>query len=369
MRSSNFSVEVGLYSAMFGLLSHPAHQQGAPILPLWKPLQRLSISYSKIFYLSNATFYKYKPLKHADAIRILKLHPSADPRGPLFCTIKHVRLPDPDLTYEAISYTWGDAAAQKETVYLENGHTKLEIGINGYQALRDLRSSTENRYLWMDAVCIDQGDVDERGHQVKLMHWIYRRALKVIVHLGVHTDGSRILFEELVKNTKAGGFSAWLHGTRNRPSERVAEEMDALFERPWFKRVWVLQEVHANRAVYIMCGSDMITSATFEDCYMGYGNGRITQRMWPLPMQLRDLTNSRASEPTRQLFWKYLFDGRSCLASDPRDKVFAVISLLGEKRVAVDHLIDYHESVEKVFVNTAVECIPVIGLEMLNAIR
>lgn len=53
-------------------------------------------------------FYIYRPLEHADSIRLLILHPAVDDDTEIRCTIQHVRLSDPDLDHEAISYTWGD---------------------------------------------------------------------------------------------------------------------------------------------------------------------------------------------------------------------------------------------------------------------
>ncbi len=97
-------------------------------------------------FLPKAVPYKYSPLEHPDSIRLLLLEPSEDFDSPLFCTIKHVRFSDGVPEYTAISYTWGDLN-QTQPVYFDEGRTKLEVSVNGSQALRHLREIKRNTLL------------------------------------------------------------------------------------------------------------------------------------------------------------------------------------------------------------------------------
>jgi hypothetical protein len=83
--------------------------------------------------------------------------------------------------YECLSYTWGTQPANKNITV--NGQHFL-VRENLFNALRQLRRG-EARPLWVDAICINQADIQERNAQVSLMAFIYKRATKVLVWLGL----------------------------------------------------------------------------------------------------------------------------------------------------------------------------------------
>ncbi|KAF2423735.1 heterokaryon incompatibility, partial [Tothia fuscella] len=84
--------------------------------------------------------------------------------------------------YDALSYTWG--TEDKTETILCNG-VELPITANLFQALRMLRpSAKERRYLWVDAICINQADESEKSDQVWNMLHIYQTARKVMAWLG-----------------------------------------------------------------------------------------------------------------------------------------------------------------------------------------
>jgi hypothetical protein len=84
--------------------------------------------------------------------------------------------------YEALSYTWGEEDAT-EVIKL-NGRD-FRVRKNLHDALHQLRSNTEKRASWGDAICINQEDIQERSSQVSIMAFIYSRAQRVLVWLGV----------------------------------------------------------------------------------------------------------------------------------------------------------------------------------------
>jgi hypothetical protein len=309
--------------------------------------------------------YQYQPLQHDDSIRVLVLHPSSNPTKPIICTVQHIRLFDPTISYEALSYTWGDIT-QKDPIYFHGGVKKLLVGRTCHDALQHLRQETSYRLLWIDAICIDQQNPTERTHQVRMMDKIYNRAAKVVVFLGEHTPGSRVLFKELAEADK-------LLAVRNMcirppPSQTVIGELEKLFSRPWFKRVWVLQEVCQKDSVIFMCGDATTSFYAIVQLYHGYSHTKVAKKRWPFIMEWMSRFPEEYATPQLTL-WHRLHESRDCLATDPRDKIFALKSLAGSRQADLDNLIDYERSLEECFIQVAEFLLPILGLRILTAIR
>ncbi|PVH78533.1 hypothetical protein DL98DRAFT_357436, partial [Cadophora sp. DSE1049] len=83
--------------------------------------------------------------------------------------------------YEALSYAWGEPVLNHEIEFPEGN---LPITQHLYSALQKLRPQHQSRRLWVDAICINQNDKTEKGHQVALMADIYRGASGVVAWLG-----------------------------------------------------------------------------------------------------------------------------------------------------------------------------------------
>ncbi|KAF2635552.1 HET-domain-containing protein [Massarina eburnea CBS 473.64] len=276
---------------------------------------------------------------HEDSIRILVLYPSLNESDTILCTLQNGRLSDESLEYTALSYTWGDPA-QQQAIFFRRGTRELLVRRNCHDALRHLRHGYRNRLLWIDAICINQTDLAERARQVRMMDDIYEYACNVTVSLGEETEGTRILFEELVVANDRGA------SIRRSPSDIVVRELDFLFERPWFKRVCVLQEVCAKVTLTTMCGPVRASSFTLDHVMFSYN---------------RNTLNRRPPEE--------LFESREFLATDPRDKVFALRSFIGSKRSEIDPLINYAQTLEQCFTRGALFLLPVIGPRILTAVR
>jgi hypothetical protein len=123
----------------------------------------------------------YRPLKsHTRTIRLVKIETPEYDGARLRCQLVH-RAFDQTPTYYALSYRWGDESAQKRIIL--NG-SKFPVRRNLYDALRFLQNRDEDVLIWIDAICINQDDFEERSQQVRIMHLIYQRATKVVVWLG-----------------------------------------------------------------------------------------------------------------------------------------------------------------------------------------
>ncbi|KAK0654860.1 heterokaryon incompatibility protein-domain-containing protein, partial [Cercophora newfieldiana] len=127
--------------------------------------------------------YSYQPLSAASEIRILELDSADAPSAPLHASLAHEPL-DQITPYEALSYTWGADVFPHQLHIGPESHT-INITSNLHSALQHLRPRTgPPRRLWIDALCINQADPDEKSKQIPLMAAIYRDATKVIAWLG-----------------------------------------------------------------------------------------------------------------------------------------------------------------------------------------
>ena len=110
--------------------------------------------------------------------RILELETrSEEPEsGIVNCTLRTFDLEDA-LEFSALSYCWGDQVPDR--IIRVNGEEVL-VTPNLESALKHLRRASERRLLWVDAICINQTDVDERNAQVARMHTIYQKAERTI---------------------------------------------------------------------------------------------------------------------------------------------------------------------------------------------
>jgi hypothetical protein len=184
--------------------------------------------------------FPYQALQQASGeFRILDLHPGLF-GGKISCSIRKSSL-ESKPQYEALSYTWGNPRHLKWISLNEFDHpitASLEL------ALQYLRNQNSVRRLWVDAICINQTDSEERSHQVEQMRAIYQSASTVLVWLGPHRDDSEIalkVIEELAQPL--------LHKTLGQiiPNGYLdlsaIEPIRRLLYRQYWRRVWILQEV------------------------------------------------------------------------------------------------------------------------------
>ncbi|KAK3338111.1 heterokaryon incompatibility protein-domain-containing protein [Neurospora tetraspora] len=201
-------------------------------------------------------------------IRLLQLLPHENDDAAihcqLFCTALDSKGTRP---YEALSYVWG--SEDKPCSISING-CDLAVGGNLYAALLHLRDHSIQRTIWIDAICINQGDNEEKGHQVQSMAEIYAKASRVIVWLGKEAAGSDQALEEIRIAAELSTRQLVTElSTRQLVTDLSTRPLDnkagilTLLERPWFQRIWVLQEVAAARHILIKCGSAEVDGSAF----------------------------------------------------------------------------------------------------------
>ena len=134
--------------------------------------------------------YQHSKLTSVSSIRLIRLLGGAL-NDNLRCDVSMVDIGD-DLPYEAVSYVWGTSKTKPSIqVLCEHGDSELEIPGNLEGALRRFRYPTSTRTLWIDSICINQSDIQERNQQVQLMGQIYRRASTVLIWLGEDVDNAK----------------------------------------------------------------------------------------------------------------------------------------------------------------------------------
>lgn len=171
--------------------------------------------------------FEYKPLEHVPnrpSIRLVTLQPGQHD-DMIKVELTHTALAE-NPRYEALSYTWGDIQNQ-ECVHVDG--KRFSIRRDLYRALKHFRHETETCVLWIDAICINQEDNVEKSWQVKLMADIYRRAWLVLVWLGFIDN-----FDPPDRLPLSSG------------NQYISDlELDHLCDRPYWGRLWIVQEVCA----------------------------------------------------------------------------------------------------------------------------
>ncbi|KAK4455385.1 heterokaryon incompatibility protein-domain-containing protein [Podospora aff. communis PSN243] len=277
--------------------------------------------------------------------------------------------PDFEPVYEALSYTWGDPD-DRETcrIKIKDGKVfrALPLGQNLASALRHLRHASRRRRLWVDAICINQGDLGERADQVLRMRDIYRLAARVVVWLGPSDDAeaSDLAMEtlrRLGRRVLMGG--QWLlpspdssrlpdfdfqHATCGEAvSDAMWQSVFRLAGRSWFDRVWTIQEVQlANKHCLVQCGHVSLPWVDFLDGWHLTINANLPSED-PLAQRLVTTiasTRQLSSVSFSNLMW--MVAQRSC--SDPRDKIHGVLGLL-PPTMAREARPDYSASVSEVY--------------------
>jgi hypothetical protein len=169
------------------------------------------------------------------------------------------------LDFDAISYVWGTAAASVTITC--NGRSLMitPTALEMLQYLHRYQMNTMNRKIWIDAICINQEDQEEKSTQIPLMRDIYSRAAAVIVWMGTSTPETDVFFAEFHDVRKRS--SGWIALYTENPDCRgpVKEELPCdgeafwgglhqLFDNEWFRRLWTYQEIILSSTATILCG-------------------------------------------------------------------------------------------------------------------
>lgn len=252
--------------------------------------------------------------------------------------------------FEALSYTWGQKIEHRIGCDDAEGNDLRAVGHylsiheSLWLALQRLRHETEERVLWIDAICISQTNKDERNDQVLLMRKLFHAAESVIIWLGEESHDSSAAFDLISRIVAAaateqacdpieakkifraqdlGGLDLLEH------SNLAWDALNSLFWRPWFHRVWVIQEVTVARGASVLCGpshcpwSHLTTTAKYiEDHLLSAITSVDPQRA----LKFTEL-GQRFREGPPHLLLELLSQARDSNSTDDRDKIFALLGI------------------------------------------
>ena len=385
-----------------------------------------------------ATGYNYQPLSAARGeIRLLSLEEKwFRSRGRLECQLHHLSLYDavqiPE--YFAISYAWGNGTIKRRDMIIDgkvvsvpesaddalrytcrqsdvpyaeadsdtkrgwvadDDGTKMVMwsGTSGEQRARhpnempDINPSRSfwtgwaapiRRYIWIDAICINQADLEERSQQVKLMGVVYRMAKRVLVWLG-HEDALTkaaiesiyLLYKQAWEATdglndlygmvfgEGNGWTLTQHSELPLPDNCNWAALCEFYSARWFERLWIIQEVTlAHRTIcyrgpYIVDGQAMFVAATWMR-YRRYEDERYCGR----PIKGIDSAALLCDylEAGEQSLFSLLDASMRSKSSDPKDKVFGMLGLMSSE-VSTSLNPDYLRSLKDIYAEATVACI------------
>ena len=359
-----------------------------------------------------------KPLS-AGSFRLLKINlepPHSSFNISIFCRLETFSR-EISPAYSALSYAWDEtegsetasqSAKDAETFIFLEGR-RMNVKSNLHYALLRLPSCS---YWWIDALCINQMDITERNTQVSIMHNIYRDAEKVFVWLGPDEKGDTLMVRELLRFLlqrfvddeiskyeqdwfKKDNENALLAAGLPALEHPIWKAVVRFWDRSWFSRVWVRQEVALARAVEIWCGdieftmTELIEASRFN-ALSGLGEALLLLkseapwksitgrqigcsavgigdlRLWangirfPEPKDFEAVANrltgpiSNNKHPLLRIFAVMLFLTFREEASDSRDKVFAPLVLMRQIADSYDvpqlpFQVDYSKSQQDIY--------------------
>lgn len=275
--------------------------------------------------------------------------------------------------FNALSYTWGSWDDHRHISL--HGQSAFPVTRNLHSALRRIRDTTGTVRLWVDALCINQHDVEERNVQVRSMGSIYSIAWDVFIWLGDVNDASIPDRSQLSGRLLRRAILSLLH------------EVISNAKPSWWTRAWVIQEFLMARqdpVVYFgnheMRWTNMIElgKKVKEDKELSW---KFMREKW------NEDSTSKEDDPLDRVcapFYsfsnmKYLSNAGDLAsfgwawaqtqASNPRDKVYSLLGLLGEKENALI-TVDYNIEVDKLYAGSTFAAIASSGnLHILQFVR
>jgi hypothetical protein len=281
--------------------------------------------------------YKHKPLSPGRNIRTLVLQPDRKHDAPI-----HIALEEQPLyergqkpgNYEALSYVWGKQQSEPTSVTCDG--KIIPVTPNCLAALTFLRLQSQSRRLWIDAVCIDQTSVDEKGHQVKLMGDVYACASQTLIWLGhgdptivdmmqhisvfgrflplnpfkdytdlrLETTKRMIQVSEPCHKLLKAVFpspdnrrdivdsSSSSPGQQNSSAETISgKAFESLYGNEWLERAWTFQEICYSPVASVLYENTSVPWDTFYQYHDGYSNPTLSIDKYSL--MLSDITVMR----------------------------------------------------------------------------
>lgn len=248
----------------------------------------------------------------------------------LSCSLEAIPLADAHPFY-ALSYVWGDP---KDTACITLDGERISVRNSLYTFLHGLyRSMFKPMKVWVDFLCINQDDINERNAQVAMMGQIYRSADSVYAWLGPPTTDSDLVFD-FIAETKALRSAGTSYGRIYDAGFAAIEALLDILKRPYWSRLWIIQEIVLAKRLWLFYGSRFISWDDLEFALAGYKpksrglNRRSSISQYTQLMRyLKESREMRTAVSLSELVHKF----RSAGCQDPRDKIYGLLSLANEQ--------------------------------------
>ena len=342
----------------------------------------------RILEIAKLSPHSYAPLASKE-FRLLQLEQKAR-NMPLRLGMTNVPLLNNTRRYSAVSYCWGPLDQDEKIVFV-NGKF-IVISNTLYELLRCLHRWSCDFY-WIDALCINQESLQEKNVQIPLMGQIYGKANNVDIDLGSSPGeghDATALHRISCDNLCMPPDSKVLKG-----ASKLVQHSDLMFltgvsqllRRPWFKRVWVVQEVTLARpdAPILHMGLSHCSwnkLVTFVQLFnntqnnlplnSAYGHAFMRARHSLGFSGINKLISQRqdfwsAGHPKPQPPWLLWYENAQFEATNPRDKVYGILGM-APPHLAANYPIDYKKSVAQVYLDATVSVLttnPYMYIDML----
>ncbi|KAI1854066.1 hypothetical protein JX266_001207 [Neoarthrinium moseri] len=273
-------------------------------------------------------------------IRLLSIHPG-NFDDPIKCTLL-TRTLNSKSRYVAVSYAWGDLQAPK--VITVNGVYGFIVSENAYHVLRRIRALGERRYVWIDAICINQSVNQERGSQIELMDQIYSFAKHVYIYLGPCRSSTNARQDceieqcqkhnhQLIRTPSELGAGTWLHDTFPQQSQ-------------WWYRLWTVQEAVLARDIQVLIGPHLFA---WNDLTLLARSARLPHFANQSIAALDDLRYAWNVQEHRKglLLSELIQRSANRKATEPLDKIYGLLAM-ARNPIMVDYSIKMQELNTKV---------------------
>jgi hypothetical protein len=308
-----------------------------------------------------------------DHIRLITIHREA---GTLRLTVTSHKFQD-DLEYDAVSYVWGTA---EPSINVSCNGKSLVVTPTVFEMLRYLHP---DRLYWLDSICINQQDTDEKAIQIPLMHRIYSRAAFVVIWMGlptVQTESFIAHFTTALETTRRWNamldqnLQPWIQEpdifTRD---EHFWQGMMQICNHDWFKRLWTFQEAVLAKRPILLLGSLFLSFEEFlEFPFLGWfrPNGYIQSCLVAVGMidsfrvsftkfwTFREYRRTLATTGVIPLQWiPVLFWAlRGRQVKEPVDRAWAITGLFSnDLRSELHTIVDYSDKGRAEFWRTHIE--------------
>ncbi|KAI4592946.1 hypothetical protein KJ359_010198 [Pestalotiopsis sp. 9143b] len=304
----------------------------------------------------------------------------------IVCQTRTARL-DQNTPYEAVSYVWMEASGRRD---IQVSGEKVGVTNNLHAALQHLRDAEHTRTLWIDQLCIDQWDVEKKAKQVDMMRLIYRQCSRCLIWLGeipqdgeFNSDDVATVFAFIQLSACSSDNSKGLqelvarlltpNATRRAQAALIALSIKG---NPWWSRIWTVQESVLPKEAQLIWGSQKIEWVDVQRAARNF-----CQSLWHLPEPLttkfvdwldnlvspvRGLELATGGDSPLNILERWRYRG----ATDPRDKIFALMGLFSEPPFPSLIHCDYDLSAATVYTKVTVDLLGIErGLRPLIGIR